>query len=73
MFAALRNGAARQRLLRINGVVSWPANWTDCHYNGGREPCDTLVGPCSCGAWHTEREDWVQAMLIKHNAEIIDQ
>ena len=73
MFAALRNGAARQRLRRINGVVPWPANWTDCHYNGGREQCDTLVGPCSCGAWHTESEDWVQAMLIKHNAEIIDQ
>jgi hypothetical protein len=73
MFAALLNKAARQRLLRINGVVPWPANWTDCHYNGGREPCDTLVGPCSCGAWHTAREDWVQAMLIKHNAEIIDQ
>jgi len=72
MFAALRNGAARQRLLRINGVVPWPANWMDCHYNGGREPCDTLVGPCSCGAWHTESEDWVQAMLIKHNAEIVD-
>ena len=31
-----------------------------------------LVGPCSCGAWHTESEDWVQAMLFKHNAEIID-
>jgi len=73
MFVTLQDRAAiaRQRLLRINGVVPWPPNWTDRHYNGG-EQCDTLVGPCSCGAWHTESEDWVQAMLFKHNAEIID-
>ena len=63
---------SRQQLRRINGVVRWPTNWTDRHYNGGREPCDLLVGPCSCGAWHTEQEDWVRAMLLKHNAEIID-
>jgi hypothetical protein len=73
MFVTLRNRAmgARQQLLRINGVVPWPADWTDRHYNGG-EQCDTLVGPCSCGAWHRECEDWVQTMLFKHNAEIID-
>jgi len=72
MFVALRGRATRQQLNRINGSVPWPSNWTDRHYNGGREPCDTLVGPCSCGAWHTENEDWVQAMLFEHNAEIID-
>jgi hypothetical protein len=72
LFVALRSRAAKQQLRRINGVVPWPANWTDRHYNG-REPCDLLVGPCSCGAWHQEHEDWVQAMLFKHNAEIIDQ
>lgn len=22
-------------------------------YNGSTRPCDTAVGPCSCGAWHT--------------------
>lgn len=71
MFVSLRNRAVRQQLRRINGVVPWPANWTDRHYNGG-QPCDTLIGPCSCGAWHIESEDWVQAMLFKHNAEIID-
>lgn len=72
-FATLWSGAAsRQRLRRINGVVPWPANWADRHYNGGREPCDLLVGPCSCGDWHSEREDWVRAVLLKHNAEIID-
>jgi hypothetical protein len=76
MFVALWNRVmkqqAKQPLKRINGSVPWPAVWTDRHYNGS-EPCDCLVGPCSCGAWHAESEDRVQAMLIKHNAEIIDQ
>ncbi len=71
MFVTLRNRATIQQLRRINGVVSWPANWIDRHYNGG-QLCNVLVGPCSCGAWHTEQEDWVQALLFKHNAEIID-
>ena len=71
MFVSLRNRVVRQQLRRINGVVPWPANWSDRHYNGG-QPCDTLVGPCSCGAWHLTSEDWVQALLFKHNAEIID-
>jgi hypothetical protein len=72
MFVEMRNRAARQQLHRINGLVPWPANWTDRHYNASHEPCDMLVGPCSCGAWHMESEDWVQVMLFKHNAEITD-
>jgi hypothetical protein len=72
MFVALRNRVTKQQLKRINGRVPWPSNWTDRHYNATNEPCDFLVGPCSCGAWHQEQEDWVQAMLFKHNAEIID-
>lgn len=71
MFVSLRDRATRQQLRLMNGVVPWPANWTDRHYNAG-QPCDTLVGPCSCGAWHLASEDWVQALLFKHNAEIID-
>jgi hypothetical protein len=72
IFVALRNRAVKQQLKRINGRVPWPQNWTDRHYNATNEPCDILVGPCACGAWHQEHEDWVQAMLFKHNAEIID-
>lgn len=73
-FRTIWGGAtAKQQLRRINGVVPWPADWTDRHYNASREPCDCLVGPCLCGAWHTEDEDWVRAILFKHNAEIIDQ
>ena len=75
MFVALHDRAmsTKQRLCRTNGMVPWPANWTDRHHSGGREPCDMLVGPCSCGAWHLESDDWVRAMLFKHNAEIIDE
>lgn len=25
-------------------------------YNACSEPCDMLVGPCVCGAYHTEEE-----------------
>lgn len=57
-------------LPRINGVVPWPADWTDRHYNGLSEPCDTLVGPCCCGAWHLESETWVQEALHNHNCLI---
>ena len=72
MFVALWNRVMKRQLRRINGVVPWPADWTDRHHNASHGPCDLLVGPCSCGAWHTEDEDWVRAMLLKHNAEIID-
>jgi hypothetical protein len=57
-------------LKRVNGLVSWPAAWIDYHYNACNEPCDFLVGPCSCGAWHTETEPWVQEALRKHNSTI---
>jgi hypothetical protein len=53
-----------------NGTVAWPREWTDRRYNACNEPCDMLVGPCSCGAWHTEDEDWVQEKLRQHNAMI---
>jgi hypothetical protein len=71
MFVALRNRVpAKRQLKRINGNVPWPQDWTDRHYNACNEPCDMLIGPCSCGAWHQEHEDWVRAILFKHNAEI---
>jgi len=72
MFVTLRTRVAKRPLQRVNGLVPWPEDWTDRHYNGGREPCDMLVGLCSCGAWHLETEAWVQALLNKHYAEIVD-
>jgi hypothetical protein len=73
MFTALRRPhAAPPTVLKRdrNGLVPWPAEWAGYHYNARKEPCDVLVGPCSCGAWHTETEDWVREALARHNAVI---
>ena len=53
-----------------SGMVPWPDSWTDRRYNACNEPCDFLVGPCACGGWHDEREQWVKDVLKKHNAVI---
>lgn len=37
-----------------NKFAEWPKNWPP--YFHRNEPCDMLVGPCSCGAWHTPGE-----------------
>lgn len=34
--------------------AEWPKDWPP--YFHRNEPCDMLVGPCSCGAWHTPGE-----------------
>lgn len=71
MFVALRAWPKRQ-LHEVHGIVPWPKDWTDRHFNANSEPCDMLAGPCACGAWHDKTEPWVQAILVKHNAEIIN-
>ena len=38
-------------------------------YNSCTDPCDVLVGPCVCGAWHTA-EDWEDK--IENHQKIID-
>ena len=72
LFTALRRPHAPPpiALKRINGFVPWPDQWFDRHYNACNEPCDFLVGPCVCGAWHQETEDWVRETLAHHNAVI---
>ena len=57
-------------LYKQNGMVAWPDGWDGQNYNGTNEPCDMLVGPCSCGAWHHEDEYWVRRALEVHNAII---
>lgn len=54
-----------------SGMVPWPDDWNDRHFNGN-DPCDMLVGPCACGAWHREEEIWVQEKLIEHQAIIVE-
>ncbi len=41
----------------ISGLLAWPELWTLRYFNGNNEPCDMLVGPCACGAWH-HAEEW---------------
>lgn len=79
MFSGLQKLAAAQKqpqkriLHRIQGIVPWPADWPRDRFNASSEPCDNLVGPCACGAWHDESEPWVQALLVKYNAEIAEE
>lgn len=62
-------GSAPTVLRSVNGLIPWPEDWTDYHFNGN-EPCDMLIGPCACGAWHQVNEAWVQELLTKHNTVI---
>jgi hypothetical protein len=39
-------------------------------YNANSEPCDTLNGPCVCGAWHDEKEWAFLEFLRKNNKEV---
>jgi len=54
-----------------SGFLPWPEEWADYHFNG-KDPCDMLIGPCSCGAWHQESDQWVQEKLIEHQAVIME-
>jgi hypothetical protein len=56
MFVIPQTRVARRPLQRVNGFVPRPEDWSDRHYDGGCEPCDMLVGPCSCGVWRLETE-----------------
>jgi hypothetical protein len=61
------------RVLKVHpqsGMVPWPDDWFDYHYNACNEPCDFLVGPCACGATHLASEEWVREVLLQHNAII---
>lgn len=57
-----------KQTLYHNGLLGWPQEWTERNYNGCNEPCDMLIGPCACGAWH-HAEDWDDALRY-YNAEI---
>ena len=69
LIGSLAERSVPRCLTSDNGMVPWPLDWTDRHYNSN-EPCDMLVGPCACGAWHLTSEEWVQEALLKHGAII---
>ena len=52
-----------------NGLLAYPDDWVPM-YNGSTEPCDMLVGPCSCGAWHQPDDTHVEDALKENNAKI---
>jgi hypothetical protein len=60
-------------LYKQNGMVAWPDGWDGQNYNATNEPCDMLVGPCSCGAWHNADESWVRRDLEAHNDIILER
>jgi hypothetical protein len=78
LFVRLRESPTRRRkkMLKMlkkdpkNGLLPWPDSWTDYHYNACAESCDMLIGPCSCGAWHSESEEWVKQKLQEHGVYI---
>jgi len=70
LFTALRRRIP-QILSEVNGFIMWPDGWTDRHFNVCNEPCDMLIGQCSCGTYHSEKEGWVQSTLQRHDAIII--
>jgi len=50
--------------------VLWPKDWPK--YRNGDEFCDTLVGHCSCGAYHTRGEfACIGGTLYHHNKIVV--
>lgn len=56
------------RVLTTDGLLGWPDEWLTRHFNASHDPCDMLIGPCACGAWH-KATDW-DDVLAHYNAEI---
>lgn len=55
-------------ILYYDDFLGWPKEWTTRYYNGSNEPCDLLIGPCACGAWHGP-DDWAD-VLRYYNAKL---
>ncbi len=72
MFVKLkvRPNIPQETLFKLpSGFIPYPETW-EKHYNSN-EPCDMLIGPCTCGAFHRDDEEWVQTKLIEHQAVIV--
>jgi len=55
-----------------NNMMPVPNHWPP-NYNASSEPCDMVKGPCSCGAWHSLSEDWVQYRVKEFGFDKIDK
>ena len=45
-----------------NDWCELPEEWL--FYNGSSTPCDSAVGPCSCGAWHDKTDTLERAKSV---------
>ena len=46
----------------------YPEDWPRFH-NACSDPCDMLIGPCACGAWH-HLKDWQPGSNFAQRLEI---
>jgi len=61
---------ARKRIVGLEKKIPqcfilMPKHWPS-RYNASHDPCDTIDGPCSCGAWHSIYDKWVQNNMKKY-------
>lgn len=49
-------------------IITYPDHWPKRH-NSCLEPCDVIEGPCVCGAWHYEDDNWVKSFISKYGLE----
>ncbi len=52
----------------------WPSDWPlykqECFFSYD-DACDSLVGPCSCGAWHEEGEfEFKDNVLLRYGQPV---
>lgn len=48
----------------------WPKGWPR-YYNACQDPCDTIDGPCVCGAWHHPGEFEFFYGKLRRHGEIV--
>ncbi|MHA1469123.1 MAG: hypothetical protein ACTSSP_01030 [Candidatus Asgardarchaeia archaeon] len=55
------------------GLVDAHSQYVDLGSNGGVR-CDTIDGPCACGAWHVakEKRKIVKKEIIESRFDILD-
>lgn len=63
------NSSQRPKHLEGKPHLAVPKHWPK-NFNASSSPCDIMQGPCSCGAWHSEKDDWVKESLEKYGMEL---
>lgn len=58
----------------MSEIISWPKEYPlykqPCFFSW-EDACDTLVGPCCCGAWHQKNEfELKDGVLYRYGEEV---